>query len=73
MPAVAALSTKLSTAALDKHPQSKERGITLDLGFSAFVTDLPPQLQGGKYKALQVTHCKLTHAVHAKLEPLACR
>ena len=35
-PAVAALSTVLSTAALDKHPQSKERGITLDLGFSSF-------------------------------------
>ena len=34
--AVAALSTRLSTAALDKHLQSKERGITLDLGFSAF-------------------------------------
>ncbi|PNW81766.1 hypothetical protein CHLRE_06g259300v5 [Chlamydomonas reinhardtii] len=33
---VAALSTRLSTAALDKHLQSKERGITLDLGFSAF-------------------------------------
>jgi hypothetical protein len=33
---VAALSTTLSTAALDKHPQSKERGITLDLGFSSF-------------------------------------
>lgn len=31
-----ALSTQLSTAALDKHPQSTERGITLDLGFSAF-------------------------------------
>lgn len=34
--AVAALSSILSTAALDKHPQSKERGITLDLGFSSF-------------------------------------
>jgi selenocysteine-specific elongation factor len=33
---VGALSTTLSTAALDKHPQSKERGITLDLGFSSF-------------------------------------
>ena len=52
---MAALSTKLSTAALDKHPQSKERGITLDLGFSAFVTDLPPQLQGSPYKALQAS------------------
>jgi hypothetical protein len=34
--AVAAMSSVLSTAALDKHPQSKERGITLDLGFSSF-------------------------------------
>jgi selenocysteine-specific elongation factor len=34
--AVAALSTTLSTAALDKNPQSRERGITLDLGFSSF-------------------------------------
>jgi selenocysteine-specific elongation factor len=31
-----ALSTKLSTAALDKHPQSVQRGITIDLGFSAY-------------------------------------
>lgn len=31
------MSTKLSTAALDKHPQSKQRGITIDLGFSSFV------------------------------------
>ena len=29
---VKALSTSLSTAALDKHPQSQQRGITLDLG-----------------------------------------
>ncbi|CAI7923018.1 unnamed protein product, partial [Closterium sp. NIES-54] len=39
-----ALSTLLSTAALDKHPQSAERGITLDLGFSAFQVDVPPSL-----------------------------
>lgn len=30
------LSTTASTAAFDSNPQSKERGITLDLGFSAF-------------------------------------
>ena len=36
---VAALSTRLSTCALDKHPQSKQRGITLDLGFSSFTID----------------------------------
>lgn len=34
-----ALSTILSTAALDKNPQSQERGITLDLQFSAMETD----------------------------------
>ena len=38
-PAVAALSTHLSTAALDKNPQSQERGITLDLGFSSFTVN----------------------------------
>lgn len=43
---VRALSTLLSTAALDKHPQSRERGITLDLGFSAFQTELPQQFSG---------------------------
>ncbi len=31
-----ALSTTSSTAAFDKNPQSRERGITLDLGFSSF-------------------------------------
>ena len=38
---VKALSTHLSTASIDKHPQSQERGITLDLGFSAFTMPLP--------------------------------
>merc|ERR1712147_116657 len=33
---VKALSTTLSTAALDKAPESKARGMTLDLGFSSF-------------------------------------
>ncbi|CAK4691791.1 unnamed protein product [Aphanomyces euteiches] len=33
---VRSLSTHLSTAALDKNPQSRARGITLDLGFSSF-------------------------------------
>jgi selenocysteine-specific elongation factor len=58
---VRALSTELSTAALDKHPQSQERGITLDLGFSAFQTELPPHLAGARnpdgapYERLQFT------------------
>ena len=50
-----ALSTMASTNAFDKNPQSKERGITLDLGFSSFMTGLPPQLVDGPYDQLQVT------------------
>jgi selenocysteine-specific elongation factor len=33
------LSDKVFTAGLDKHPQSKKRGITIDLGFSMFSSD----------------------------------
>ncbi|XP_077428975.1 selenocysteine-specific elongation factor isoform X2 [Vanacampus margaritifer] len=40
-----ALSSTASTAAFDKNPQSRERGITLDLGFSSFTVDIPDQLQ----------------------------
>ena len=46
------LSTTASTAAFDKNPQSKERGITLDLGFSSFQID-SPQHVGDKYKSVQ--------------------
>ena len=42
---VKALSQMLSTASLDKHPESRARGITLDLGFSAFTVDAPPHVQ----------------------------
>jgi selenocysteine-specific elongation factor len=42
---VKALSTLLSTAALDKSKQSRQRGMTLDLGFSCFFLDLPPHLK----------------------------
>lgn len=35
-----ALSTVSSTAAFDKNPQSMERGMTLDLGFSSFTVDV---------------------------------
>jgi selenocysteine-specific elongation factor len=33
------LSEQVSTAGLDKHPQAKERGITIDLGFTMFYLD----------------------------------
>lgn len=56
--AVRVLSSELSTAALDKSSQSRERGITLDLGFSAFTTDIPPHLAdstAGRFDKLQFT------------------
>ena len=34
-----AISEKVSTAGLDKHPQAQQRGITIDLGFTMFVLD----------------------------------
>lgn len=60
---VKALSTSLSTAALDKHPQSQQRGITLDLGFSSFIVEMPEQFKeefqssshDNNYDALQFT------------------
>lgn len=33
------LSEIISTAGIDAHPQSKERGITIDLGFTSFMLD----------------------------------
>jgi selenocysteine-specific elongation factor len=42
-----ALSTVASTACFDKNPQSQQRGITLDLGFSSFTIDASPNLRGG--------------------------
>lgn len=55
---VKSLSTLLSTAALDKSKQSRQRGMTLDLGFSCFfLDDIPHHLKGnfpGKSK-LQIT------------------
>ncbi|XP_069688405.1 selenocysteine-specific elongation factor [Periplaneta americana] len=40
-----ALSTTGSTASFDKNPQSQERGITIDLGFSSFFIDVPDHLK----------------------------
>ena len=51
---VRALSTVISTAALDKNPQSRERGITLDLGFSAFQVQ-PPAALAADYDQVQFT------------------
>ncbi|KAM4022709.1 selenocysteine-specific elongation factor [Anomaloglossus baeobatrachus] len=50
-----ALSTTASTAAFDKNPQSRERGITLDLGFSSFTVQPPEQLRHTGHSRLQFT------------------
>ncbi|CAI8054511.1 Selenocysteine-specific elongation factor [Geodia barretti] len=50
-----ALSSVASTASFDKNPQSRERGITLDLGFSSFSMPVPAHLEGGGYEDVQVT------------------
>ena len=52
-----ALSTHLSTSSLDKAPQSQQRGITLDLGFSAFYLSPPPHIaaQSPHYQLVQYT------------------
>jgi selenocysteine-specific elongation factor len=39
------LTSIASTASLDKNPQSQERGITIDLGFSALYTLIPDHLR----------------------------
>ena len=52
---VKALSTLLSTAALDKSTQSRERGMTLDLGFSCFHLDMPSHLRFLQKSKLQIT------------------
>ncbi|KII69097.1 Selenocysteine-specific elongation factor [Thelohanellus kitauei] len=49
------LSDVASTAAFDKNPQSQERGITIDLGFSCFKSCMPPHLAHLGYQTLQVT------------------
>eukprot|EP00980_Cylindrotheca_fusiformis_P016236 scaffold4825_cov132-Cylindrotheca_fusiformis.AAC.13 len=54
---VKTLSTLLSTAALDKSKQSRQRGMTLDLGFSCFFLEMPQHLQElyPEKKKLQMT------------------
>lgn len=63
-----AMSQTASTAAFDKNPQSQERGITLDLGFSSYLCNLPDHLRndsGRKYEKLQFTFVDCPG--HAKL------
>lgn len=61
------LSTELSTAALDKHPQSQERGITLDLGFSSFKLGFVPDHWKREYDERGVESSKIPSDVQITL------
>ena len=53
---VRAISTVASTACFDKSPESKERGITLDLGFSSLMCQQPPaRISEAGFDKLQIT------------------
>ena len=52
---VRALSVTLSTASLDRAPEEKLRGITLDLGFSSFTVPPPPVVEGAGFNKMQYT------------------
>eukprot|EP00020_Sapocribrum_chincoteaguense_P008114 CAMPEP_0170756352 /NCGR_PEP_ID=MMETSP0437-20130122/13982_1 /TAXON_ID=0 /ORGANISM="Sexangularia sp." /LENGTH=536 /DNA_ID=CAMNT_0011095535 /DNA_START=90 /DNA_END=1700 /DNA_ORIENTATION=- len=62
------ISSVASTASFDKSPEARARGITLDLGFSAFLADLPSS-EGREPVAIQCTlvdcpgHAKLLKTV----------
>ncbi|XP_014281953.1 selenocysteine-specific elongation factor isoform X2 [Halyomorpha halys] len=49
------LSQINSTACFDKHPQSQERGITIDLGFSSFSTEASENFKKHGYEKIQFT------------------
>jgi selenocysteine-specific elongation factor len=66
---VKTLSTLLSTAALDKSKQSRQRGMTLDLGFSCFFMDLPDRLRE-QLKPQNTTNATTTDDDTSKLKYL---
>ena len=54
------ISTIASTSAFDKVPQSQERGITLELGFSAFLIEMPEWFKAKHEEAKNFTHIQFT-------------
>jgi selenocysteine-specific elongation factor len=50
-----ALSSIASTASFDRNPQSQERGITLDLGFSSFSAEAKQSIKDAGYAFVQYT------------------
>lgn len=62
-----ALSTIESTASFDKNPQSRERGITLDLGFSSFSIDVPDHLKPAAPQCQRLQYTLVDCPGHASL------
>lgn len=62
-----ALSAISSTAAFDKNPQSQERGITLDLGFSALQIEMPEHLKNLTNNCNQLQYTFVDCPGHASL------
>ncbi|XP_061196258.1 selenocysteine-specific elongation factor-like [Saccostrea echinata] len=62
-----ALSTVESTASFDKNPQSRERGITLDLGFSSFSVDIPDHLKSSAPQCQKLQYTLVDCPGHASL------
>ncbi|KAL3870280.1 hypothetical protein ACJMK2_038357 [Sinanodonta woodiana] len=62
-----ALSTTASTACFDKNPQSKERGITLDLGFSSFRVEAPAHLDNLQTEGSEIQYTLVDCPGHASL------
>ncbi|TNV81040.1 hypothetical protein FGO68_gene8456 [Halteria grandinella] len=62
-----ALSTIASTSAFDKSTQSRTRGITLDLGFSAFIIRIPDW-----FRSLHPTHPQLQSCAFIQFTLVDC-
>lgn len=62
-----ALSTVASTASFDKNPQSKERGITLDLGFSSFTINTSSEMVGALKQFSKIQYTLVDCPGHASL------
>merc|ERR1740130_2304873 len=62
-----ALSVVTSTASMDKNPQSQERGITIDLGFSSFTVleNIPAHILEKGFESIEF--CLVDCPGHASL------
>lgn len=77
VPSIYLLATCISNASTIIHPviylqQSRERGITLDLGFSAFTVPAPQHISSSKYTHVQFTLVSTKYFYIALLPRVGC-